>query len=555
MIRLVDIKIVNTNKTVSYPMGTKLKEIVDSENLNLEYPIIGAEVNNAVKELNYEIFKPKTVKFFDVTDPDGMRMYVRSLTFVLYKAVKDLYPDGVLKVRHSVSKGLFCEVKIPEQELTEQIVSDIRNRMRVIVDMGLEFKREEMETEKAVEIFRAQGLDDKCRLFCSRDRLYTSVYTLDGCINYYSGHLVPDTTCLKTFDLVKYFDGVLLRTPKISNPNELEDIVKQDKMFEIFKEHKHFAEIIGASDVGSLNEMVEHGELSEIIKVSEALHEKRIAHIADNIHTRNGSAKLVLIAGPSSSGKTTFAKRLSVQLRLLGYHPVAISLDDYFHDRENTPRDESGEYDFEILEAIDTEFFNNNLKELMSGKEISRPKFSFSDGKRLFNGEKYNLKGNDIFLVEGIHALNPKLTNQIPTENKYMIYVSALTQIAVDDHNRIQTTDNRLLRRIVRDNKYRGIDALYTIKRWPSVRRGEDNFIFPYQENADMMFNSALFYEFVVLKNLALPLLTKIPETVPEHAEAKRLIKFLSFFKDADMMEIPPTSIIREFLGGSSFIY
>lgn len=554
MNKMIEITCINNGTKKLYQLGTTLEEIYKDQEIKLDYSALGALVNNEIEEMSYAIFKPKIIRFIDITHTDGMRMYVRSLSFVLQTAVKELYPEASLKIEHSVSKGYYCELSNGEK-INEQMVSDIRNKMREIINKNLPFERDEILVEDAIKIFEKNNFTEKIRLFELCPEFYTSVYSLAENTDYFYGYLVPSTGYLSVFDIVKYYDGLLLRVPKRSEPTQLEEIVKQDKLFEIFREHKHWAKILEVPGIGGLNEMIVKKRGGDLIKISEALHEKKVARIADKIHQQEQPVQVVLISGPSSSGKTTFCKRLSVQLQVAGMKPISISLDNYFVDREDTPKDENGEFDFEALGALDVELFNKDLLALLEGKEIEMPKFSFAEGKRFYDGETLKLPENGILLIEGIHGLNPELTPKIPNEKKYKIYVSALTQLGIDRHNRIPTTDNRLLRRIVRDFRYRNYSAYDTLKRWGSVRRGEDRNIFPYQEEADVMFNSALLYELSVLKRYAEPLLKTVPANQPEYAEALRLLKFLSYFQPIADEEIPPTSILREFLTGSTFDY
>ncbi|MBE9468922.1 MAG: nucleoside kinase [Bacteroidetes bacterium] len=552
---MINIICENNSSKKKYKFGTSLNEIAKDQNIKIEHPILGAIVNNKLKELSYRIYKPKNVKFIDITHPQGMRMYVRSLSFVLEKAVKELYPHANLFIKHSVSKGYYCEIENLNTELTNEIIFEIGNRMRDIVKKDRPFTREEILTKEAIDLFEKNNFTEKSKLFKNRYQLYTSIYSLDDAIDYYYGFLVPSTGCLKIFDLVKYYEGMLLMIPKIKTPEELEDIVLQNKMFDIFKEYKDWGKILGVGTVGSINEMVLNGNANELIKISEALHEKKVAQIADRIFNQKGEIKLILISGPSSSGKTTFAKRLAVQLKVIGLKPRTLSLDNYFVNRKLTPKDENGEYDFEALEALDIQLFNKNIIDLFNGKEVDMPKFSFETGERFYDGSKLKINNKNIIIAEGIHALNPKLIPLIDNKNTIKVYVSALTSTSLDGHNRIPTTDNRLIRRIVRDYRYRHYSALDTIKRWESVRNGENKNIFPYQENADVMFNTALVYELGVLKKFVEPMLKEVMPDKPEFDEASRLLKFFSYFTPISDEEIPPTSIIREFLGGSSFNY
>ena len=513
--------------------------------------------NNKVEGLNYRAYNNKDVEFLNILNPSGMRTYVRSLCFILCKAVEDLYPDGKIMLEHPVSKGYYCALQIGRETGLDD-VSRIKQRMKEIVEANIPFHRFECHTTEVVELFRRKGMMDKVRLLETSGELYSYYFTLEDTINYYYGSLLPSTGYIRKFDIVKYYDGLLLRVPNRQNPEILEEVVKQEKMLEVFKEHRRWNQILGVGTVGDFNVACNEGYATDLINVSEALQEKKISNIADEIYHRgkNGQrVKLVLISGPSSSGKTTFSKRLSIQLMANGLKPYPISLDNYFVDREKTPKDEKGDYDYESLYALDLEFFNKQLQDLLHGKEVELPRFNFTTGRREFKGDKLKIDDNMILILEGIHALNPELTPHIPAENKYKIYVSALTTILLDNHNYIPTTDNRLLRRIIRDYKYRGYSAEETIRRWPSVRAGEEKWIFPYQENADAMFNSALLFELAIMKDYAIPILRNVPNNKPEYSEAYRLRKFLEYFASVQDKELPPTSLLREFLGGSSFRY
>ncbi len=546
---------VNTDTNKKYKFGTSLSEILNDLQIADKSSIVGALVDNETKELSYRIIRPHNVNFFDIRHPEGMRMYFRSLYFVLMKAVKEIYPDKDVMIEHSVSKGYFCQISRINLSGKSNKVDEIKQKMAEIIKKDIPFTRHEILNEKAIRIFIKNNYTEKARLFKQSPSLYTCVYKLGGLTDYFYGYLVPSTGYLKVFDLIQLYDGMLLKIPNPSNPDKVQKFVKQDKMFDILEEHKKWSEILNTANVGRLNEQIIQGNAGELIKISEALHEKKIAEIADLIKNRK-KIKLILIAGPSSSGKTTFSKRLAVQLKVAGLKPVQISLDNYFVDREFTPLDENGEYDFESIDAIDLVTFNQNINDLQAGKTIDIPKFSFETGKRFYDGTTLSADNDTILIAEGIHALNPKLTQNIENKIKYKIYISALTQIGIDGHNRIPTTDNRLIRRIIRDYKYRGYSAYDTLKRWESVRRGEEKNIFPYQEHADIMFNSALLYELAVLKKHAEPLLKEIKQIEKEYAESTRLLKFFSYFKDITIEEeIPPTSILREFLGKSTFHY
>ncbi len=545
----------NNKLEKKYPFGTTLYDIYEDMQIYIGEEVLGAVVNNTLKELDYMIYKPKVINFIGYSHPAGHRMYERSLSMVLFKAVYDLFPQLKLKIEHSVSGGLYCELEgLKNKRSLQKIIRQLKARMKEIIADDIPFEREELRTEKALEIFEDFGLDDKCKLIRTRNQFFSSVYKLDNVVNYFYGFLIPSTGLLKRFDLTKYFNGMLLVLPSKINPDKFKNVVDKNKLFEIFQEFKEWVEIIGVPNVGTLNELVLAKKYGDIIKISEALQEKKIACIADSIQ-KSKSVKVVFISGPSSSGKTTFAKRLGIQLSVIGIKPTVISMDNYFVNRDQTPLDENGEYDFESPEALDITLFNQNILDLIAGKEIDVPGFSFTEGKRIYDGTKLKLNNNGIIIVEGIHGLNPDISKSIPKEKKFKVYVSALTPISFDSNNRIPTTDNRLLRRMVRDSRYRGYSALETLQRWPAVRKGEEKHIFPFQEEADVMYNTALPYELGVLKHWAEPLLRDVPPNVPEYAEAKRLLKFLAYFKRIGTREIPPTSILREFLDGSSFRY
>ena len=547
----------NHNKTKSFPIGISLLDIYSGFGLNMPYGPVNAKVNNKVESLTFRVYNNKDVEFQDIYTSSGMRTYVRSLCFILCKAVEDLYPNGSIMLEHPVSKGYYCQLKL-DRSIGLDDIHRIKQRMKEIIAEDLPFVRYEKHTTEVVELFRQKGMNDKVHLLETSDNLYSYYYTLGDTIDYYYGSLLPSTGYIHLFDLIKYYDGLLLQVPNRSNPDKLEEILKQEKMLEVFKEHRRWNQILGIGTVGDFNKACNAGYATELINVSEALQEKRISQIADEIFHRGQKGqpvKLILISGPSSSGKTTFSKRLSVQLMANGLKPYPISLDDYFVDREDTPKDENGNYDYESLYALDLNFFNQQLQTLLKGEEVELPRFNFTTGKREWSGKHLRVDDNMILILEGIHALNPELTPHIPTESKFKIYVSALTTILLDNHNYIPTTDNRLLRRIIRDYKYRGYSAEETISRWPSVRAGEEKWIFPYQENADVMFNSALLFELAIIKDYAEPILRKVPNNRPEYSEAYRLRKFLGYFVPLQDKELPPTSLLREFLGGSSFRY
>lgn len=543
----------NNGRSIEVSPGSSLLDVYEASGVNLPQGPTSARVNNVVEGLNFKVYHNMDVEFLDITSSSGMRTYVRSLCFVLCKAVADLYPEGRIKLQHPVSKGHYCTLEIGHEPTADE-VNSIRERMQEIVRSCIPYRRHEVPTEQAARLFRQLGMNDKATLLETSGSLYTFYYTLDDTADYYYGSLLPHTGYIHLFDLIKYDDGLLLRYPDPNNPTQLNAMVRQDKMLDVFQEHSRWHDIMGVSTVGDINTACNQGYATSLINVSEALQEKKIARIAEEIHQR-GKVKVVLISGPSSSGKTTFSKRLSIQLMTCGLKPKAISLDDYFVNREDTPRDADGQYDYESLYALDLPFFNAQLQALLDGEEVELPRFNFTTGQREFNGNKLRIEENTILILEGIHALNPELTPLIPEEKKYRIYVSALTTILLDNHNYIPTTDNRLLRRIIRDYNYRGYSAEETIGRWSSVRRGEDKWIFPYQENADAMFNSALLFELAVLKDHALPILNRVTQNSPEYSEAYRLRRFLQYIVSVHDKDLPPTSLLREFLGGSSFSY
>ena len=543
----------NNNKVIEVPIGASLEEAYKESGIQMTHGPINAHVNNKVEGMHFRLYKQKEVEFLDITSPSGMRAYTRSLFFVLCKAVHDLYEKCKVAIDIPVSNGYYVNLNIGH-EVTIEDAGRIRRRMQEIIDAALPIHRHETTTEEAIRIFHEKHNRSKVKLLKSIGRLFTTYYDIDGYIDYYYGSLLTNTSQLYLFGLEKYYDGLLLRLPSSQHPDELGEMTHQDKMFSIFKEHHQWQDIIGLRTVGDLNEAILNGHSSHLIQVSEALQEKKIGKIADEIAKRKG-IRLVLIAGPSSSGKTTTCKRLSIQLVTNGIKPIGISLDDYFLDREKTPLDEKGDFDFEHLHALNLPLFNEQLNALFKGEEVELPRYDFPTGKSVKSGKKLKLHDDEVLVVEGIHALNPELTAQIPNEQIFRVYASALTTILLDNHNYVPTTDNRLLRRIIRDYKYRGVSALDTIHRWPSVRAGENKWIFPFQENADAMFNTAMLFELAVIKSQAEPLLEQVPENCPEYAEAYRLLKFLRYIKPIPETQIPPTSLLREFLGGSSFEY
>lgn len=553
MKQTVKIRCKNNGETKEIAIGSTLKEAYEAFGLSMEFGPINATVNNRTEGLNYRLYHNKDVEYFDLYSATGERCYMRTLFFVLCKSVHDLYPDSKVVIDIPVSNGYYCNLMLGH-DVTETDVTRIRERMRQLIDAKLPIRRYEVPTEEAVRIFSSRGDKAKAKLLRSTGKLYTTYYEIDDYVDNFYGSLLINTSQLTLFGLEKYFDGALLRLPSRQNPAELGALIRQDKMFDIFKEQHRWNRILGVSTVGDFNEAVRSGQTTGLINVSEALQEKKIASIAEQIAHRQGT-RVVLIAGPSSSGKTTFCKRLSIQLVTCGIKPIQISLDDYFVDRHLTPKDENGEYDYESVHALNIPLLNEQLQQLFEGKTIELPKYNFQTGKSEKSGKRLQLDDNQVLVLEGIHALNPELTAQIPQEQKFHIYISALTTILLDDHNYIRTTDNRLLRRIIRDYKYRGVNAQETIHRWPSVRAGENKWIFPYQENADVMFNTAMLFELAVIKQQAEPLLDLVPENCPEYAEAYRLRTFLDYIQPIPNRALPPTSLLREFLGGSSFKY
>ena len=554
MKQVIQIRCKNNKKTQKVAIGSTLFDIFSEIGLEMSHGPISCKVNNKVEGMHYRVYNSKDLEFLDMTSSSGSRAYTRTLFFVLCKAVKDIFPaspDVIIDI--PVSNGFYVDVRLGK-ELTEEEVGKLRNRMQEIIDARMPIRRYMVPTEDAIALFQEKGDVEKVKLLKTSGSIYTTYYKIGDYVDYYYGTLLTNTSELYLFGLEKYYDGMLLRIPSLKNPDQLGEITRQDKMFDIFKEHHRWQDIIGIRTVGDFNQAVTAGFSTDIINISEALQEKKIAQIAEDIAQRKG-VKLVLLAGPSSSGKTTSCKRLSIQLAVNGLKPLQISLDDYFVDREKTPKDESGEYDYESSYALDLKLINEQFNALFRGEEVELPKYDFQSGKSKRSGKKLKMNDHNVLVVEGIHALNPELTSQIPDEQIYRVYASALTTILLDNHNYIPTTDNRLLRRIIRDNKYRGVSAQETIHRWPSVRAGENKWIFPFQENADAMLNTAMLYELAVIKMQAEPLLQLVPENCEEYAEAYRLLKFLKYFKGIPYNNLPPTSLLREFLGGSSFHY
>lgn len=546
----------NTNSYHVYPLGISLIEIYRDLNIQLKYPVMAARVNYKVEDLNFLVYKPKDIEFIDLSTPSGMRVYVRTLSMVLSKAISELFPQATLYIEHPISKGYYCRLDKMGQPITPEIISQIKERVNLIISQGKRIICEEKQTKEVEDLFVNKGRQkDKTALFETLGNPYFRYFRIDDYIDYYNGVLLPSTDYLGIFDLIKYYDGLLLQIPNRDNPTELEELVFSPKMYDIFKEYVGWNKIMKINNVGDFNIACRNNQSFNMIKISEALHEKKVASIADMISQRTEKVRFVLISGPSSSGKTTFSKRLSIQLIVSGLKPVVLSLDNYFVNRDDTPKDENGDFDFEHLHALDLELLNQNLKQLLNGEEVEIPSFNFDDGKRYYKGDKLKLNGDSILVMEGIHALNPELIPDIPAETTFKVYVSALTTISIDNHNWIPTTDTRLLRRIIRDSRFRNYSARETIARWPSVRRGEEKWIFPFQENADVLFNSALLFELAVLKRHAEPILAEVPKYCEEYTETHRLIKFLNYFVPILDREIPPTSLLREFVGGSSFRY
>lgn len=551
----VEIFCENTQEKRSYPLGTQLLDIYKDMQLKLKYPAIVAKVNNVTRDLKFKVYNPKRVSFISYDTPSGMRAYVRSLSFILCKAVHELYEGVELRIEHPISKGYYCKLLGLNREVTEQDVEKIKQKMYRTIEQDIPFLMKSVPSDEAINYFESKKAYDVSKLLQSLGQFYTKIYELDGEWDRFLGPLVPSTGYIKIFDIKLYHDGLFLQVPNRTNPDRLEDFFYQEKLFDSFSEYTEWNGIMGLGNIGEMNAIVKQKEkISSIIKVAEALQEKKIIKIADAVCGR-GKVKLALIAGPSSSGKTTFSKRLSVQLAINGIHPIPLSMDNYFVPRTQTPRDENGEYDFESIYAVDLELFNKQVNQLMNGEEVEIPYYNFETGEREYRGEKLKLGLNGMLVIEGIHALNPMLTEKIDKNKIFRIYVSALTTISVDNHNWIPTTDNRLLRRIIRDYKYRGYSAIETISRWAKVMEGEQKWIFPYQENADMTFNSALIFELCVLKKFVQPLLSNVPENSPVYQEVSRLKNFLNQFSVVHEEEIPLTSLLREFLGGSTFNY
>lgn len=566
---MLQIRCKNTNETKSFPVGSSLLEILPEFNLKFKYPVVSAKVNNASQGLKFRLYQNRDIEYVGLDEPSGMRAYIRSLCFVLCKASQDVFPGSKLYIEHPISRGYYCNfikttAKMGHSDgasrrgVTTDDVNMIRQRMKEIIAADYPFHRSEMPTEDAIRLFRERGYMDKVRLLETSGKVYTDAYSLEDCVDYYYGPLVPSTGYLNVFGLESYGDGgMLLLVPDAHEPDRLAEMIPQPNTYEVYKEQVKWNVIMRMSNVGDVNKACLNGMATELIQVSEALQEKKIVNIAEEINRRykEQGLKLVLITGPSSSGKTTFCKRLSVQLLACGLRPMSFSTDDYFVNRTDTPLLPNGQYDFDNFETVDHNLLSEHLARLLNGEEVEVPEYNFTTGKREWNGKKLRIKERHVLIIEGIHALNPRLTSDVPDNHKYKIYTSALTSVSLDDHNWIPTRDNRLLRRIIRDYNSGAHSVRDTISQWPNVCEAEEQWIFPYQENADVMFNSALNIEFAVLRNHAEPILSSVPKNCPEYAEAHRLLKFIHYFTPVSDKEIPPTSIMREFVGGSSFKY
>lgn len=548
----ITIRCKNNGNLIDTELGSTLKDVYMMSGLNMKYGPVSARINNKVQGLNYRFYNSKDVEFLDLHSHSGMRVYTRTLFFILAKAVEDLFPDGKLIIQTPISKGYYCELNIG-REVTDDDAAAIKRQMQSIIDADMPIHRVQCPIEEAIELFRSKGMESKAQLLESQTKLYAYYYRLGDTIDYFYSCLLNSTGKIHLFDIVKFYDGLLLRIPSIEDPGKLNDLVPQSKMLDVVREQQKWQKILGVHNVGEFNKAINDGRVAEMINVSEALQERKLSHIVDEIIDRN--SKIVLVAGPSSSGKTTTSKRLAILLMACGLHPHTISTDDYFVNRVDTPLDENGNYDFECIGAVDVDFFNKQMSALLRGEEVELPRYDFPTGKRVFEGNMLKIGENDVIILEGNHALNPIMSNQIDEKDKYRIYVSTMTTISLDDHNFVPTTDIRLLRRIIRDYQYRGYSALETINRCPSVSRGEDKWITPFQENADATFNSALLYELGVMRNQVMSILEQVSECETAYAEASRLRKFLKYFKAVPLDQIPPTSLLREFAGGSSFKY
>jgi len=536
-----------------FPVGVSLLEVYQQLNISLPYPLVAARVNYKVEDLNFLIYKPKTIEFIDASSQSGLRVYLRSISMVLAKAAFDLFPNDTLRIEHPISRGYYCSINGRNKKVDKEKIAQIKQRMQEIIAADLPIECHELPIEEAIEVFRKQGNDDVVLLLEMLGVAYVRFFSIDNFYDYYGSVLTPSTSYVSLFDLQEYKNGILLRVPSRINPNELAPYEEQPKLFDIYDEFIQWNRLMGLHSIGDFNRLNNHDTVYNLIKVSEALHEKKIAQIADIIRQKN--KKIILVAGPSSSGKTTFSKRLSIQLMVAGIKPIVLSMDNYFVNRVDTPLDEYGEYDFESVRALDLDLFSKQLTQLLNGEEVEVPFYNFEIGERQFKGDFLKLNENNALIIEGIHAMNPDIFENDFSEIQFKVYVSPLTTISLDNHSWISTADTRLLRRIVRDSKYRNYTARETINRWASVRRGEDKWIFPFQEQADVMFNSSLIFELNVLRKHAEPVVEDVPQYCEEYTEAHRLLKFLKYFKPILEREIPPTSLLREFLGGSSFRY
>lgn len=563
---MLQIRCKNNNVTKSFPEGASLLDVYHdfADDINLPYPVISAKVNNVSQGLKFRLFQNRDVEFLDARAGSGHHVYVRSLSFVLYKATQDLFPGSKLFIEHSLCRGYYCNFKPIASTrdgrlLTDEMVERIKARMQEIIDLDMPFRRTEATNEEAIRVFTDRGFSDKVKLLETSGQLYSDYYTLGDTVDYYYGPLVPSAGYLKVWGLERYEQGLLLRVPDWNDPSRLAEKVAQPKTFEMFAEKTRWDIIMRLSNAGDVNKAIMRGHASELIQVSEALQEKKIVKIAEEIdrrfHNKKSPVRLVLITGPSSSGKSTFCKRLSVQLLACGLRPVSFSTDDYFVNRVDTPKLPNGDYDFDNVEAVDYKLLGDHLARLMKGETVEVPEYNFVTGKREYNGKRLRLSGDTVLIIEGIHALNPLLTKGVDESLKYKVYISALTSISLDDHNWIPTRDNRLLRRIIRDYNKGAFTAQQTISQWKNVCQAEEQWISPFQETADVMFNSALNIEFAVLRTHAELILATVPKNCSEYSEAHRLLKFIHYFLPISDKEIPPTSIMREFVGGSSFKY